>query len=276
MAATFGNLDLESLGVVGEPSVEYASFETKVSQPDGYDGGVLANFRRGATKIKFNLALDGDRGSIVAKMNQLAAELSKGQQELVLPNMTEGYHFDASANCALQPVEYVDGFVLPLEFVVPEGCAVRNRSITESIHVITNIEVGGEYPPSYKVEFESTTEYTGRVSGYHVLSFEATPLDGEIGWHGIGVTPKLISPSGTGTIPPASFVIDSGNMSLNMTPAPSEANNVRYILTAGAANTLLETLPTGTVSIQFVVGYQSSLPLGIDSATLSWQEASVW
>ena len=152
MAATFGNLDLESLGVVGEPSVEYAKFETKVSEPDGYDGGVLANFRRGATKIKFNLALDGDRGSIVAKMNQLAAELALGQQELVLPNMTDGYHFDASANCALQPVEYVDGFVLPLEFAVPEGCAVSSVEMNINLFTTRQWDIQGFIPAEYTFE----------------------------------------------------------------------------------------------------------------------------
>ena len=55
MAATFGNLDLESLGVVGEPSVEYASFETKVSEPDGYDGGEAARF--GADFLEFKPAV---------------------------------------------------------------------------------------------------------------------------------------------------------------------------------------------------------------------------
>ena len=128
MAATFGGLNLEELGVVGEPEVEYARFETEVSEPRGYDGGVLANFRRGATTIKFNLALTGTRTEITNKLNALAAELAKGQQELILPTMTPGYHFDASANCALQPAQYIDGFVLPLEFSVPFGLAVQNNS----------------------------------------------------------------------------------------------------------------------------------------------------
>ena len=166
MAATFGNLDLESLGVVGEPSVEYAKFETKVSEPDGYDGGVLANFRRGSTKIKFNLALDGDRAALVRKMNQLAAELGKGQQELVLPNMTQGFHFDAAANCVLQPVEYVDGFVLPLEFAVPDGCAVNRQSI--SIEHQGSIVVDSRQAVPWHVEMQGTAvleNYNPQIPG---------------------------------------------------------------------------------------------------------------
>ena len=181
MAATFGNLDLESLGTVGEPSVEYAKFETKVSEPDGYDGGVLANFRRGATKIKFNLALDGDRAALVSKMNQLAAELGKGQQELVLPNMTEGYHFDASANCVLHPVEYVDGFVLPLEFVVPRGLAEKKEEYTLQKLGSERIANNGIYPA--RMVFKGTTiaECTGLQTN-NVVSIYGRKMPPSIGW----------------------------------------------------------------------------------------------
>lgn len=161
MAATFGNLDLESLGVVGEPSVEYAKFETKVSEPDGYDGGVLANFRRGATKIKFNLALDGDRAALVRKMNQLAEELAKGQQKLILPNMTPGCHFDAAANCTLQPVEYVDGFVLPLEFVVPRGFAEKKEEYTLERGIRKRIANNSIYPARMVFNGTTVAECTG-------------------------------------------------------------------------------------------------------------------
>ena len=161
MAATFGTLDLAELGTVGNPNVQYAKFETEVSQPKGYDGGVLANFRRGATTIKFDLALTGTKSEITNKLNLLAAELTKGQQELVLPNMTPGYHFDASANCALQPNQLIDGFVLPLEFVVPHGLAISETksapfesSPTYGGGLEIVVEFGGIMPVRWVVRYE--------------------------------------------------------------------------------------------------------------------------
>ena len=164
MAATFGSLNLEELGILGEPEVQYAKFETEVSEPRGYDGGVLANFRRGATNIKFNLALTGTKSEITNKLNTLAAELAKGQQELVLPTMTPGFHFDASANCTLAPAQYIDGFVLPLEFTVPDGMAYKEDAYTVGIgsgKVIYDIEL----PSWWSVEATAMQQVTIQGTG---------------------------------------------------------------------------------------------------------------
>lgn len=182
MAATFGSLNLEELGTVGEPDVQYARFETEVAEPRGYDGGVLANFRRGATTIKFNLALTGTNTEIINKMNALADELSKGQQELVLPNMTAGFHFDASANCALQPAQYIDGFVLPLEFVVPYGLAIKKfeASIREGA-----VTIDGTFANSYPtISFVTNRDID-------VISASGTDIIADFGMYNIISTPSF-------------------------------------------------------------------------------------
>lgn len=123
MACTFNGLDLESLGTVGDQEVEYASFQTELSSPQGHDGDVLANFRRGPTVVKFNLAMDGTEEERVGKVGALASAMSGGMGELVMPGMPAGHRFLAVPNCVLRPSAYIDGFVVPVEFVVPDGCA---------------------------------------------------------------------------------------------------------------------------------------------------------
>lgn len=147
MACTFNGLDLESLGTVGDQEVEYASFQTELSSPQGHDGDVLSNFRRGPTTVKFNLAMDGTPAELTAKMNRLAEALSGGMGELVMPDQTEGFHLDAVPNCTMRPSVYHDGFVLPLEFVVPDGAATGG---TEIIRFYPP-ETPGGVPTSYDV-----------------------------------------------------------------------------------------------------------------------------
>lgn len=129
MACTFNGLDLEEMGIVGNPDVQYANFVAELISPKGYDGAVLSNFKRDYTTIKFDLALTGTDSERIHKMNLIASALQDGEQELIMPGMTDGYHFSAVPNMAIAPSRYVDGFVIPMTFVVPYGCAVKDVAV---------------------------------------------------------------------------------------------------------------------------------------------------
>ena len=159
MACTFNGLDLEELGTVGNQEVEYARFDSEVSNPAGYDGGVLVNFHRGPTVVRFDLALTGTESERINKMNMLAAELAKGQGELVMPSQSQGYHLDAVPNTVLKPSVYHDGFVLPLEFTVPDGCAIARKTATIGASPAT-VEVGGHLPARWSFSSTGSAEFT--------------------------------------------------------------------------------------------------------------------
>lgn len=152
----FLTVDLEELGTVGEPDIQYANFVTETASPSGYDGSVLANFKRDQTVIRFNLALTGTESERVNKINELVRVMSHGMGRLKMPGMTIGYYFEAVPNMALQPARYIDGFVLPLEFVVPPGCAVCDRAA--SIDAVlpsqggTEVMIGGFLHPQWEFE----------------------------------------------------------------------------------------------------------------------------
>lgn len=229
MAATFGSLNLEELGVVGSPEVQYAKFETELSQPKGYDGGVLANFRRGATTIKFNLTLDGTQSEITNKMSALAYELAKGQGRLVLPNMTSGAYFEASANCAIKPDQYIDGFVLPLEFVVPDGCAKKElKSVVSALDGSFNVE--GYFEPNihihgqrnmtvstgqYGVGISTTGSYSNEYINAVVKPIDGGPLYGLVEFDFDGET-GVSTLKCDGEIVPCSFVGEVKNSPLKI------------------------------------------------------------
>lgn len=221
MACTFNGLDLESMGTVGDQEVEYASFQTTLSSPQGHDGDVLSNFRRGPTTVKFNLAIDGTPAELTAKMNRIAAAMSGGMGELVMPDQTEGYHLDAVPNCALKPSVYHEGFVLPLEFSVPYGLArsgmIEQELVDEDgiLSTTISIEDGMSVPYRLAVDLDDVYDTDTWVSVEFRSNQRPWTLLGEcyIGF---------FDPNLTGSFE-LSFVYDSPSVSLESvsTDAPT-------------------------------------------------------
>lgn len=161
----FNGLNLSKLGTVSEPEIQYANFTASTSSPAGYDGAVLSNFKRDQTVIRFNLALTGTERERVDKLEELMVALSAGKSWLILPEQAHiGTGFVAVPNMALAPSRYIDGFVVPMEFIVPEGCARKRNDIVQVI-------ASGSRQATTLVE-PTEVQITGQVDAVWRLSFE--------------------------------------------------------------------------------------------------------
>lgn len=163
---TFNGLVLEELGTVGNPTVEYANFVAETASPAGYDGAVLKNFKRDYTTIGFDLTLAGTESECINKLNTLVAVLHQGQGELVMPGQAErGTHFNAVPNMKIaHSLRGFDGMTVPLSFIVPEGCAVRERRI-QVYQLPGRYEIGGFMPAAWEIEADVTLQSDASLYG---------------------------------------------------------------------------------------------------------------
>ena len=153
---SYNGVVFDELGDVGNPTVEYADYQTAVYTANGMDGSVLSNFKRGATQIKFDLTLTGTEAERLEKMTTLANCLNSPLGSLVLPGQ-DGSYFEASPNVTITPARYIDGFTIPLTFIVPRGHALgEEKTVTCNSTTPTAFEVGGIAPAIWTAEVDIT------------------------------------------------------------------------------------------------------------------------
>ena len=156
---TYNGVSLDELGDVGNPTVEYADYQTAVYTANGMDGSVLSNFKRGATQIKFDLTLTGTEAERLEKMTTLANCLNSPLGSLVLPGQ-DGSYFEASPHATITPARYIDGFTIPLTFIVPRGHALgEEKTVTCNSTTPTEFEVGGIAPAIWTAEVDTASSY---------------------------------------------------------------------------------------------------------------------
>lgn len=160
MTTTFNGLVLDELGTIGNPVVEYANFIAETKSPAGYDGAVLTNFKRDYTTIQFDLTLDGTESECLNKLNTLVGALNAGEGELVMPGQAErGTHFNAVPNMSIaHSLRGFDGMTVPMTFIVPEGCAIKENSLvlTGELQQIN----AGYMPAQWELTASGTTTET--------------------------------------------------------------------------------------------------------------------
>ena len=189
---TYNGTNLDELGVVGKPVIEYADFQSATYTANGMDGSVLSNFKRGATTIKFDLTITGTEAQRLEKMTTLANCLNTPTAVLVLPGQESSY-FEASPNVTITPNRYMDGFTIPLSFVVPRGHALgQEKTVTCSSLTPTQFEVGGIAPAIWSADIDTSGTYYTTI---YVADNEQMNYANELTIPGTNVSAVLYLPS---------------------------------------------------------------------------------
>lgn len=269
---TFNGLVLDELGTVGNPTVEYANFVAETASPAGYDGAVLKNFKSDYTTIEFDLTLAGTESECINKLDTLAAALHQGQGALVMPGQAErGTHFNAVPNMKMtHSLRGFDGMTVPLSFIVPEGCAIREQTVAlepSAESVTTSIEVGGFAEPHYILTFSTTRASVAIRSAASILTYKLHPSDQSMYndvwlYRGEDLSSRFY---------PSNVTVDSRAASIVATPTTEDQNSA----VIGASFTQFKTLPIGEVTLTHrVLPYEYDV--GIENIVFSWMERSVW
>ena len=262
MSTTFNGLVLDELGTIGNPQIEYANFIATTASPAGYDGAVLRNFKRDYTTIQFDLTLAGTESECLNKLNTLAGALNAGQGELVMPGQAErGTHFNAVPNMKIKhSLRGFDGMTVPCTFIVPEGCAVSEymTATVTGINNVTEFDVGGFLQPDWSIDFGGVIN---RTTGTAAAFFEKDSFNGYFRYDYL-----------LGDLNPDDIIrtkYESATKTLATTVNGSTLEGLRNNFEPRN----YDLVQLGSNSIRFYSVY--GLTNGV-TATLSWQERSVW
>ena len=262
MSTTFNGLVLDELGTIGNPQIEYANFIATTASPAGYDGAVLKNFKCDYTTISFDLTLAGTESECLNKLNTLVGALNAGQGELVMPGQAErGTHFNAVPNMKIKhSLRGFDGMTVPCTFIVPEGCAVSEymTATVTGINNVTEFDVGGFLQPDWSIDFGGVIN---RTTGAAAAYFEK---DGFAGYFRYDYPLGDLNPDD---------IIRTKYESVTETLTTTVNGSTLEGLRDHFEPRNYDLVQLGSNSIRFYA--RDYLTNGV-TATLSWQERSIW
>jgi predicted phage tail component-like protein len=148
---TFDGHDLESIAIVGSPSVTAANFANTLVEVPARDGSVVRGTRLGDPSVSMTIAIVGTDAERRRKVSTLLSWLRvDGAKHLVTPDDSSVYWLALpSGSLDMERLLGGETSVLAFDLVEPAAYGAR-RSVTVS-GTATTFEVGGTYPtmPSF-------------------------------------------------------------------------------------------------------------------------------